>query len=213
MERIIIIVLILTWPYFLNDFYLIFINCEDLALLWILDAIFFTLIPGISLWVLYRKKLINLADAGFGERLKPSSIIYGILLCVFLLFAIHLNIYPWLRAILPGSLCCSYDFPKSGLIRPLLIIYAAATAAIFEEVICRGIIISKIKEKTVSSAFPIIISAMVFGLMHWCQGPAKIIAMFLWAIIPAIWVIRKGHIGGVIICHFFYGLLIYIKIV
>lgn len=210
MKKNITLILLLTWPYLFNDIYLIFINCDNLALLWILDVIFFTLIPSITLYILYTKKYISVVDMGFGIQFTMSFFILGILLCFLLLFVVQSIVFPILFNALPKPICCSYDFPGDGFIRIAFIFYAAITAAFFEEVICRGIIVHKLKEIIGSNFLIVVVSAAIFSLLHWCQGPGKMISMFIWAIIPTIWVIKNGHIWGTLTCHFFYGLLIYL---
>ena len=45
MKHSIFIILLVSWTFLLNDFYLIFIPQSQIMLLWILDIIFYTIIP------------------------------------------------------------------------------------------------------------------------------------------------------------------------
>lgn len=199
----------LVWPLYLNDIYLIALNNSRLGLLWMLDILFFLLIPSATLFWLYRNRKISLQGIGLANRPTAVTIMAGVLLCAGLVILIQWNLRPFLNALLPWHLYAGYDFPHSQPLRSITILYAALTAGILEEIVYRGIVTTELQKHIHSKVMVVVLSCVIFAGIHWSEGPATLIYIGTWAIIPTIWFLKQKNLWGPITCHILYDLLIF----
>ena len=209
MKKDVSIFLFVTWPYFFNDLWLIYLQNDNLALLWTLDIVTYFLIPSISLLYLLKKKIINLNNIGVVYPIKIRNILIGILLCIVLLISIHFYIEPWFFNWFPEQLFYGYSFPETKILNTVTIIYASLTAGVLEEIIFRGLLIFLLFKYIKSVPAVVILSSFIFSLIHWSQGVGQVLTTFVWAIVPAIWYIKSKQIWGLIVCHFIYNFIIF----
>jgi membrane protease YdiL (CAAX protease family) len=212
MKKSIAIIALLVWPLYLNDLYLIALGNTELGILWTLDIIFFLLIPMGTLVYLVRSKCISLREIGFASPPKPISILAGLGLCALLVVLDHWTLYPMLNQI-PGRLFVGYDFPTHQPLRGCLMAYAALSAGFLEEIVYRGVIISQLMKNGKSATFAVVASCVVFGGIHWGEGPGKVLSTGLWSIPLAIWFVKRKALWGPIACHTLYDLLIFTRMV
>lgn len=197
------IILLLTWPLFLNDFYLIVLARNHLGLLWTLDVVFFFLVPTVTLVFLIRCGQVSLAEIGIGRPPTPLSIIAGIGLCVILFFFVP-AIYSYSRGLMPWRLFTGYDFPRQQPLRSITMAYAALSAGLLEEIVYRGVVISQLRRHVRSGALVVFYSCAIFSGIHWGEGPAKMVVTFVWAIVPAVWFLKSRDLWGLVTCHSLY---------
>lgn len=207
MKESIKIILLVSWPLYLNDFYLIpYQNAS--ALIWPLDFFAHVIIPTATIWYLIKNKKLKLIETGLTKPIELTSIFAGIILCIIQFIVLRVYIYPELSNALPRGLFNGYPFPPYGTLRLFAILYAAFAAGIFEEIIYRGIVTSQLEKFIKSKISVFFVSCIIFAGIHWGGGPVPLIYTFLWALIPTYWYMKKRKIWGLMVCHTFYDCLV-----
>lgn len=103
-----------------------------------------------------------------------------------------------------------FDFIKHNLVSYLLLLLLAAVLVIpYEEIVFRGFILIKIKNMAGSSkwAFAIsgLITAVLFALYHYQEGPGAVISIFIFALfITWLYKIFRGNLWYLIFFHLLY---------
>ncbi len=205
------IIALVSWTYFLNDFYLIYIQNSNLPLLWSLDVIFYTLIPTMTIIFLIKKGHITKEILGISTPFKMKYLRYGLYLCLGMLLIysgfLRVIIYKYLSS----GLFIGYGFPKEKVLFYITVIYAAVSAGILEEFIFRGIVISQLEKYKLSKFSIVIISCIIFGCIHWGQGLEKIVGTAVIGIVPAIWYLKTRQNWGNIIFHATYNYILFVN--
>ena len=199
---------LISWPYFLNDLYLIpLTRSGNLALLWGLDVVFFCLIPATTLLVLFRRGYMRPAQIGLREWPDGAGWMMAIGAALAAHVVMTLNLEPFLHAELCCRMCGSYPFPAAGLAKWGTIFYAALSAAVLEEIIFRGILINRLRLYLRQPWVIVIIAAAVFALIHWCLGPGKLVSTFLMGILSILIYLRRGRLSEAMISHLIFNIL------
>jgi len=213
MKRSVIIILLLLWPFYLNDFYLIALQNSNLPLLWQLDLVFYFLIPTATLTVLFLTGRCSLRETGLKSPVTGLCVTGGMFWLAGSIIFFHWLLDPMLAGAIPGHLFGGYDFPADQPWRFIVIAYASLTGGVLEEVICRGIVTTELKRHIRSAPLVVVLSCALFAGIHWSEGPARLISTGLWAVIPTIWFLRSGSLWGQMIAHVGYLLVLYLKLV
>jgi membrane protease YdiL (CAAX protease family) len=198
--------ILLSWPYFLNDFYHIPLtaNPANVPVIWALDSFAYFVIPITTLLILYKKRYFTWRDAGFTgyTSLKDFGIILLITLCFYVVVTrglgawFHHNYEPLF------ILCGGYFIPQIGLHQVFLAIYAATVSAFLEEIIFRGLLIKTLKDYKLPLLLIYIISAATFSAIHWCSGDPKLIYTFLAGLVLCFLYLWRGRVLDAVIFHF-----------
>ena len=209
MRRPIIIILLLVWPLYLNDLYLIPLQDAQQSIAWWgIDSVFRLLIPGATLWFLFTSKTVSCSEAGLIKPFSLSAILAGALLAFALLITSRVLIEPWLWNFLPyGELFFGYILPDHGPYYFIAIIYFVITAGVFEEIIYRALVTSQLEKMTESKTLVVIFSCIIFAAIHWSEGIAKVIFSFFIALPLTLWYMRTRRVWGMISCHIIYDFL------
>jgi membrane protease YdiL (CAAX protease family) len=203
-------IILVVWPFFANDLYMIFLGNDTPVLYWTLDVIFFLTIPTVTLICLVKRNRLTLEDLGIATRPGFGEMAFGLALCVALLI-VREPLLPWLKQVLPWSLSHGYGFPVSEPFHTGLIIYAALTAGILEEIIFRGMVTSELLKRINNPVVVAIISLVIFAAIHWSQGPFKLTWTFIWGVVPTIWFLKTRSVWGLIVCHVLYDLVVFLR--
>ncbi|TIH13717.1 CPBP family intramembrane metalloprotease [Marinifilum sp. JC120] len=192
------ILILAALPFYLNDFNNIFIKHE---LLWLAIDYGAKIIPLGFLFCLLKKETLSRADLGLVPLPFRQLIFWtmGITILGLCLdepgFALWSKLLPPLRL---GSIPISPESPLYTLDMTL----GLALVAISEEVLFRGFAFSALKERNYSIHKIFLISALIFGLIHWSQGPVAIIATAITGSGLMICMYCTGSIYPTIIAHY-----------
>lgn len=185
-------------PFYLNDFNNIFIKSE---LIWLSIDYGLKIIPLTFLFYLLKKGVLQSDDLGLISLapLKFISWTIGITALGLCLdepgFALWGKMLPAFRI---GSIPIGTDSPLYTLDMTL----GLALVAVAEEVIFRGLAFSALKERGFSTPAILLISGLIFGLIHWSQGPVAVIATAVTGTGLMICMWRTGSIYPTIIAHY-----------
>ncbi|MEZ0225987.1 MAG: CPBP family intramembrane glutamic endopeptidase [Alphaproteobacteria bacterium] len=198
------------WPYYFNDFYMIALSATaSLGLLWALDVTFYCLIPAVTLYVLYRRG--RLAHVRESLRQPPKLwlvVCMALVISILTHFVFNLMVFPWLTNNICCRMCAPYAFPL-GSLGILTAVYAAVSAGILEEVIFRAHLITLMERvlkphmgtetrRKIAVAF---VSCALFALIHWCEGPGKVVSTFLLGLLPTVIYMRSRNLWFLVLWH------------
>ncbi|WP_319763967.1 CPBP family intramembrane glutamic endopeptidase [Maridesulfovibrio sp.] len=166
------ILILAALPFYLNDFNNIFIKHE---LLWLTIDYGAKIIPLAFLFYLLKTNTLCSKDLGLVNMPLKRLILWTLGITIFGLcldepgFTLWSKLLPSMRL---GSIPIGADSPLYMLDMTL----GLALVAIAEEVIFRGLAFTTLKERGYSIPKIFLLSAVIFGLIHWSQGPVAIIA-------------------------------------
>ncbi|NDV28436.1 CPBP family intramembrane glutamic endopeptidase [Desulfovibrio sp. JC010] len=185
-------------PFYLNDFNNIFIKHE---LAWLAMDYGAKILPLGFLFYLLKKEIIKHTDLGLVSLPFKKFILWtvGITALGLILdepgFALWSKLLPTLRL---GSIPIGTDSPLYALDMTV----GLALVAISEEIIFRGLAFSALKDRNYSIPKIFLISAIIFGLIHWSQGPVAIMATAITGSGLMICMYSTGSIYPTIIAHY-----------
>ena len=205
-----LVFILLAWPYFLNDFFLIHATRTQMSItnIWLFDVVVYFLIPSLTLFLLIRANAAN----HIRIMLKKPPLFLGVIVAIIFAFVLDYvftqRIGLWILERNCFRLCDSYAFPNdSKLAYYSVIMYAALSAGFFEEVVFRGQAIQLLRQFTSNKIVIVLIASLLFALIHWCLGSSKLIATFIIGIFPTIWVLYTKRLWEAIIFHSIFNIL------
>ena len=206
----------LSWPFYLNDFYLIPLSGRQgaIGLLWVLDVIFYALVPCITLAVLYKKGLLEFLKPALAlprDRRLLATIAGGFALAFVTHFVFTRVLDSFIMSLGCCRQCLGYPLPRHELAAFLVTIYAPLSAGILEEVIFRGVLIDLLKKYTARPFVIIVSGAAIFAAIHWCGGSGKLMATFLIGMIPAALYLRTGNLWLPMLWHVLHDAVVFYK--
>ncbi|WP_421903452.1 CPBP family intramembrane glutamic endopeptidase [Maridesulfovibrio sp.] len=185
-------------PFYLNDFNNIFIKHE---LLWLAIDYGAKLFPLGFLFYLLRKGTLSRADLGLVALPLNKLILWTLGITALGLcldepgFALWSKLLPSLRL---GSIPIETDSPLYILDMTI----GLALVAISEEITFRGLAFTTLKNRNYSIPKIFTISALIFGMIHWSQGPVAIMATIITGSGLMICMYCTGSIYPTIIAHY-----------
>jgi membrane protease YdiL (CAAX protease family) len=211
-EKLLVAFAALSWPLYLNDFYLIALSGkrEAIGLVWALDVIFYTLVPVTTMVILWKKGWLDCLKTGFARPRRLWLTIPG---AALLALATHIvftqGLDPWLIPLGCCRLCRGYPLPAGALAAMLVTIYAPLSAGLLEEVIFRGILTDLLKKYTTNPVAIVVVNAALFAAIHWCGGTGKLAATFMIGLIPAAIYLRTGNLWLPMLWHVFHDAIVF----
>ncbi|WP_319778022.1 type II CAAX endopeptidase family protein [Maridesulfovibrio sp.] len=192
------ILILAALPFYLNDFNNIFIKHE---LLWLAIDYGAKILPLAFLFYLLKKEILSWADLGLVALPFKQLILWTIGITALGLcldepgFALWSKLLPAMRL---GSIPIGTDSPLYTLDMTI----GLALVAISEEIIFRGLAFTALRKRKQSIPKIFLISAIIFGLIHWSQGPTAIIATAITGSGLMVCMYCTGSIYPTIIAHY-----------
>ena len=180
-------------------------------LFWSIDVLGWIALPSAILYYIYRFYGIGLHDYGLAKLTSPyqrREIISWSFLSTFIL-SIYYFAFGWLtwRFIeAPQNLFSYGAMVPEGNARYVAVIYLALTAAVFEEIFFRGLIWRLVYSSTMKynkSVVYTVISAILFGLVHWENGLAEVLSATVFGIVACVLYLRLRNLLPLMVAHFF----------
>ncbi len=217
-----LVALLLVWPLYLNELYLIPLSrLGSLRLLWGLDLLVYCAIPVVTLLWIFRSGQLSRQELGIaspGWHTDPAGLkrfavdlAGALVICALPVWVLENQLWPVLKTTTfnqpPWKLFDGYEFPGREPWHTFSIIYAALTAGVLEEVIYRGAITSLLRRHIRGFWALVAASSAVFAGIHWGEGPARLLYTFIWGILPTIWFLKRGNLWAPILAHTVYDYL------
>ena len=193
-----IILIIAALPFYLNDISNIFVKKE---LLWISIDYCLKIIPLTFLFYLLKKGILSRNDLGLIPIPPLKLINWTIGITIIGLCLDEPGFYLWAK-ILPSFRLGSIPIGPDSQLYNLDMTVGLMLVAIAEEIIFRALAFNALKERGFSTQKIFIISGLIFGLIHWSQGPVAIAATAVTGSALMICMWRTGSIYPTIIAHY-----------
>jgi membrane protease YdiL (CAAX protease family) len=178
-------------------------------LLWLQDGTVFVLIPGYFLIWALKKQLLDWESLGLGAKPLLGDFVYSLVLALQL-FLISKFIRVVLLQFFPSwelFLWFSYDFPEGFPWKLLMILYACLSAAVVEELVFRGLLIPWLQSRGCSGWLSVVIAALLFAGIHWCQGPVQLVGTLAFGLVTGICFLTTRRLWPLILAHFWVDLI------
>ena len=177
-------------------------------LYWGFEMLTWIIIPSTILYLVIRTPGVQLRDFGYHGSLRGQADIGLVLLAsaVFapLCYGVYYYSHDYFSLLFPGQGFFQYDsiVPESGFFYYLVIIYFALSAGLVEEFLFRGLLYSAFSGFKHSLGLFLVISPILFSLVHWEDGIANLASTYIVGVFMAIaylgfrnlWPLVIGHI-------------------
>jgi len=204
--------LVISLPLLLNDFYLMLMPLGQDLLNIVLDLIIYIGWQGSIIYMAYKAGWFTFDDLGLRPKSVVREIMKGLLLlvAVFFVFLALIGLAKLLKGFFGLEIYSKWYFPlphwHPGLVF-LYVFYLSVSAGIFEEIIYRGMAIAILKSVTGRKTVLILVSAMLFTLIHWSMGPMTWTIAFIFGLLWAFLFIKTGSLIPVMVAHFTFDFL------
>ncbi|WP_320174209.1 type II CAAX endopeptidase family protein [Maridesulfovibrio sp.] len=185
-------------PFYLNDFNNIFIKHE---LLWLAIDYGAKIIPLGFLFYLLRKGTLSRADLGLVALSMKQFILWTLGITTLGLCLDEPGFALWSK-LLPSLRLGSIPIVTGSPLYMLDMTFGLALVAISEEIIFRGLAFTALKDRSYSIPQVFLISAIIFGLIHWSQGPVAVVATAITGSGLMVCMYCTGSIYPTIIAHY-----------
>jgi uncharacterized protein len=180
------------------------------VLAWTADLLGFVVVPLVLVGAAIERRQVTPTGLGFRSttndrhgRLVLIIMLVSVPFASILVYALDLRIgyllVPGSRPLMEAG--WSSLMPPSGPLRTLLIFYLSVTAGLTEELIYRAVLFRIVSPRVAYSWRYLALSALLFGLIHWGQGPAGIVATGLFGAYLALLYRSSGNLWPSIVGH------------
>ena len=195
------------WPYCLYGLFLRYIPNVSMEIFWFFDVVFYAIIPLLTVVYLVKKGMLSKEDVGIFKKPTSTQFIVGLSLFIYFII-LYMLVYPGLITQQSADPFSGYRYPKQKVLFFIVLAYASISAAFIEEIIFRSILINKLEMLLKSKFLVVILSCIIFSLIHWVEGPCKILYYFIWSLPLSIYYIYSKNIWPTIVAHFLYVLAV-----
>jgi uncharacterized protein len=200
---------ILTAIYLFNDF--VFIYTETITLYLLFDYLF-RIISIIIILYLLKIKIINLSYLKL-NFVSFKTFVFWSLYLIFIGLIIFFVLEEILLKIIPKINLFNYPKYDSLISKIIDLTFGLVIVALTEELIFRGYLYSYLKDRKFNAAKIIIISSIVFGLIHWSVGIVPIFTTALWGVFAIVSVIKTNSIFPSLFAHYIIDLISFAEII
>lgn len=184
------------------------------SLFWVIDFATWYVLPLSIVLLIKRRRTFNLSDFGFKRIIfGKKNILFLALVCIIvtpITYFIYILCYKLSLSIIETVHVFSYEsmMPSNKFMRFIIIFYYSLSAGFVEELYYRGIFRKIFDQFTKKTLLYILLSSLIFSLVHWEGGIQNVIATFglglflsiLYVKINNIWPLVTGHLVTDIIC-------------
>jgi len=178
------------------------------GLYWAFELSIRAAVPLIVLYAAMRTPGFRFADLGFHTAvMNCRGITFVLLACLAfapLGFWVCDAVFEALDQWYPGSGYFQYEtvIPETGIGRQVVVLYFAASAGLVEEFPFRGLLYRAAQELGRPRLFFVLVSPLLFSLVHWESGTANLLATWVYGLFVAaaylllrnLWPLIFGHV-------------------
>ncbi len=180
---------------------------HNALLYWGFEMLIWIIIPSTILYLVIRTPGVQLCDLGYHGSFRGQADIGLVLLAcaVFapLCYGVYYYSYGFFSSLFPGQGFFQYDsiVPESGFFYYLVVIYFALSAGLVEEFLFRGLLYRAFSGFKHSFALFLVISPILFSLVHWEDGLANLASTFIVGVFMAIAYLGFRNLWPLVIAH------------
>ena len=178
-------------------------------LYWSFELAIWVAVPLAILVAVVRSADFRLADLGLDTQVlgHRGLAAVGLACLVFapLCFFIYKSTFGLFESWFPDGGFFHYEsvIPERGVARYAVIAYFALSAGLVEEFLCRGLLYRAAREFRKPRLFFLLVSPLLFSLLHWESGLANLLATWVYGFVMAgallwlrnLWPLIAGHIA------------------
>jgi len=199
-KRLLLLYAVLAVPFFLNDFANIYI--KDFATWIAVDYTFVKALPlAVMFWAVSRG-LVGWKEFGLRGLPPLLFIYYGLAMSVLGVLMDQYG-YDFFVLFLPSeSLGAIPETPQGNWLGWFDLHVGLFMVGVMEELVFRGLAFTALFSAGLNSFWTIMLSALVFGLIHWSLGPAAVAATGAIGVLFGVCLWRTGSVLPLILAHF-----------
>jgi membrane protease YdiL (CAAX protease family) len=190
---------------------------HNALLYWGFEILTWIVIPSTILLLVIRTAGVQLSDLGYhcsyhGSFRGQADIGLVLLACaVFapLCYGVYYYSYDFFSSLFPGQGFFRYEsiVPESGILYFAVIIYFALSAGLVEEFLFRGLLYRAFSGFRHSLGLFLVISPILFSLVHWEDGLANLASTYIVGVFMAIAYLGLRNLWPLVIGHIFTNLV------
>jgi membrane protease YdiL (CAAX protease family) len=187
---------------------------DDALLYWGFEMLTWIVIPASILYLVIRTPGVRFADLGYHGDIRGERNI-GLLLLACAIFAplcygVYSYSYDFFSELLTdpeGFFQYDSIVPESGFLYYVVIIYFGLSAGLVEEFLFRGLLYRAFSGFRHSLALFLVISPILFSLVHWEDGLANLASTYIVGVFMAIAYLGLRNLWPLVIGHIFTDLI------
>ena len=186
---------------------------QHALLYWCFEILTWVAIPSSVLYLVTRTAGFQFADLGYhgsicGQR-KPGLVVLVCLLFAPLCYWVYSTSYGIFIELFPAAESFAYDsvVPTSGLLYVAVVIYLGLSAGLVEEFLFRGLLYRAFSEFQHSLLLFLVVSPLLFALVHWEDGLANLASTYIVGVFMAIAYLGLRNLWPLVIGHIFTDLV------
>jgi len=186
---------------------------DNALLYWSFEMLTWIVIPSIILLQVIRTEGMDLSDLGYHASIRGrNNIGLLVLACVAfspLCYGVYFYSYEFFSELFPGQGFFQYEsiVPESGILYFAVTIYFGLSAGLVEEFLFRGLLYRAFSGFRHALALFLVISPVLFSLVHWENGFANLASTYIVGVFMAIAYLGLRNLWPLVIGHIFTDLL------
>ncbi len=181
---------------------------DNALLYWGFELLTWIVIPCIILYRVTRTPGFRFSDLGYHTAIRgrhnPGLVLLVCVLFAPLCYGVYAGSYALFSDLFPGPGFFNYEsiVPESGILYLAVVIYFGLSAGLVEEFLFRGLLYHAFAGFQHSLALFLLVSPLLFSLVHWEDGLANLASTYVFGVFMAIaylgfrnlWPLMLGHI-------------------
>ena len=186
---------------------------DNALLYWSFEMLTWIVIPSIILLLVIHTAGMSLSDLGYHASIRGrNNIGLLVLACVAfspLCYGVYFYSYEFFSELFPGQGFFQYEsiVPESGILYFAVTIYFGLSAGLVEEFLFRGLLYRAFSGFRHALALFLVISPVLFSLVHWENGFANLASTYIVGVFMAIAYLGLRNLWPLVIGHIFTDLL------
>jgi membrane protease YdiL (CAAX protease family) len=186
---------------------------HNALLYWGFEMLTWIVIPSTVLYLVIRTAGVQLSDLGYHGSIRGrSNIGLVVLACaVFspLCYGVYYYSFDYFSSLFPGQGFFRYEsiVPESGILYFAVTIYFGLSAGMVEEFLFRGLLYRAFRGFKNSLGLFLVISPILFSLVHWEDGLANLASTYMFGVFMAIAYLGLRNLWPLVIGHIFTDLV------
>ncbi len=197
-------------PLLVNDVYIIlWSDSLPVWAQWLVDFGSYALAMSVLVWIYRQEGWLDIGKYHLRGGVFIEDLVWAVWPAALLLLVCRFGVRNLLCGnLLPEAWQYYWTFPDEQPFRVLIVVYAAATAGFFEEIVFRGFVTEKLRQIT-SRRVGAFLSALLFAAVHWCQGPSGLLTALVFALLIQAFYDIYGNMRSTILVHVIYDLWVF----
>jgi len=188
---------------------------RNAAWYWGFEMLTWIIIPGLVFYRVSKTPGLRLADLGYHCAIRGHRN-RGLLLLACVAFAplcylVYSRSFAFFKQLFPAQPLFEYEsvVPDAGILYVLVVLYFGLSAGLVEEFLFRGLLYRALAECKHAPALFMLVSPLLFGLIHWEDGAANLLATYVVGLFLAATYLGLQNLWPLVIGHIFTDLVWY----